>query len=85
MKVTLFILLILAFIFASVIAFLFNSTPTTFFAYLLAKIEIVPTPQYASITISLFLISAFSKAKLYSFSIPRVLIWKKDVPEILNL
>ena len=37
-----------------------------------AKIDIVPTPQYASITISFLVIPEFSKAFLYNISIPLV-------------
>ena len=68
-NVTFFILLIEAFILASDTASELSSTPITLPAFFEATIPIVPIPQYASITVSFFDISASWIAFLYSFSV----------------
>src|SRR5699024_4600745 len=64
-----------AFFFASFTASGTTSIPYTFFACWAIKSEIVPIPQYASMTMSLWSIFAYWSAFSYSFFVCGGLTW----------
>src|SRR5699024_3264224 len=73
-----------AFIFASSIASGTISTPYTFFAFCARNNEIVPIPQYASMTISSGPTFAYSSAFSYNTFVCVGFTWQNDLGEILN-